>query len=244
MRRLVWLLTAALVFWSVAEITYCGPGAALIFQISPLEALMQGEYDGSTTFGDLRKKGNFGIGTVNGLDGEMVALGGRFYQVRVDGKVSQLDDSVKTPFAVVTFFNATKKSSISSAGEKKTLENVIDRLLDSNDHFSAVKVHGDFSYIRVRSVPRQQKPYVGLKKVIERQAVFELKDVKGTLVGFRFPNYMKGVNVPGYHFHFLTDDRTAGGHVLACTVEKATVELAESSEFFLRVPRRIDSGNN
>jgi acetolactate decarboxylase len=231
-------LTAVLLFWSVAETTYSGSDAGLVFQISPLQALMQGEYDGPTTFGELREKGDFGIGTLNGLDGEMVALDGRFYRVGFDGKVNLVENSEKTPFAVVTFFNASKKSAISNAVEMKALEDAIDRIVGSKDRFSAVRVDGEFRYIKVRSVPRQQKPYVGLMKVLERQAVFELKDVKGTLVGFRFPDYMKGVNVPGYHFHFLTKDRDAGGHVLACTMANGTVEIAESSDFFLRVPPR------
>ncbi len=241
MKRLVWLLAAVFLLWGAAETTYSGSGAGLVFQISPLEALMRGDYDGPTTFGELKQKGDFGLGTLNGLDGEMVALDGRFYQVRFDGKVIEVEDSEKTPFAVVTFFKATKKSPISRKLEKKTLEVAIDRLLDSKEHFTAVRVGGDFRYIKVRSVPRQNKPYVPLMDVLQRQAVFELKDVKGTLVGFRFPAYAKGVNVPGYHFHFLTEDRTAGGHVLACTVENCTVEIAESCDLFLRVPSRKDS---
>jgi len=244
MKRFVWLLAAVLLLWSSAETTYSGSDTGLIFQISPLEALMQGEYDGPTTFGELRKKGDFGIGTFNGLDGEMVALDGRFFQVRVDGKVNQVEDSVKTPFAVVTFFKATKKSSVSNTVEKGALEDAIDSLLDSKDHFSAVRVDGDFKYIKVRSVPRQQEPYVGLKKALERQTVFELKDVKGTLVGFRFPDYMKGVNVPGYHFHFLTEDRRAGGHVLDCTMVNGTVEVSESRNFFMRVAPRVRTAND
>lgn len=236
MKRLVRLLAAAFLLLSAAEITYSGSNAGLVFQISPLEALMQGDYDGPTTFGELRQRGDFGLGTLNGLDGEMVALDGRFYQVRFDGKVLTVEDSAKTPFAVVTFFKAGKKSSISGKMDKGRLEDAVDRLLDSKEHFSAVRVDGNFPYIKVRSVPRQHKPYVPLKDVLERQSLFELSDVKGTLVGFRFPPYMNGVNVPGYHFHFLTADRNAGGHVLACTVEGCRVEIAECCDFFLRVP--------
>lgn len=207
-----------------------------VYQSSTLAALMSGAYDGPTTFGELRKKGDFGIGTVNGLDGEMIALDGQFYQIRVDGKAVVLQDSVRTPFAVVVFFTSEQKHSINDAIDKKALQESVDRLLDTKDRFYAIKVHGTFSSIKVRSVPKQNKPYVSLKKALEGQSVFDLQNVKGTLVGFRFPAYMGGVNVPGYHFHFITEDRSSGGHVLACTLASGTIELAGFSDFFLNIP--------
>ena len=46
-----------------------------MFQRSTINALMQGVYDSNTTFeGELKSYGNFGLGTVWALDGEMIEL--------------------------------------------------------------------------------------------------------------------------------------------------------------------------
>ena len=84
--------------------------------------------------------------------------------------------------------------------------------------FYAVMIQGEFSYVKTRSVPAQEKPYPPLAEVTKNQPTFEFTDVTGTMVGFRCPPYVTGINVPGYHLHFLTDDRTAGGHLLEFTV--------------------------
>jgi len=77
-----------------------------LFQVSPFNTFAQGNYDGTVTYGELAEHGNFGIGTVNGLNGEMIALDGVFYQIPVDGAPRQIGSSEKTPYATVTFFEA------------------------------------------------------------------------------------------------------------------------------------------
>jgi acetolactate decarboxylase len=60
-------------------------------------------YEGdATTRG--AKHGNFGLGTFNDLDGEMIALDGTFFQLTSDGTAHVVDPLQKTPFAVMTFF--------------------------------------------------------------------------------------------------------------------------------------------
>ncbi|OQB96225.1 MAG: Alpha-acetolactate decarboxylase precursor [Verrucomicrobia bacterium ADurb.Bin122] len=88
----------------------------------------------------------------------------------------------------------------------------------------------------MRSVPAQQKPYPALAEVAKTQPVFELSNVTGTLVGFRAPPFVKGLNVPGYHLHFLADDRQSGGHVLSLTLESGTLELASYTLFQVQLP--------
>ena len=179
MKRFLVLILAVFLVWGYATTAYSGSSSGQVYQIAPLAALMQGEYDGPTTFGELRKNGDFGIGTVNGLDGEMIALDGRFYRIALDGTVTELKDSAKTPFAVVVFFTNPVSHSIRTAMKKNALQKSIDGLLEGRDRFHAVKIHGTFSYVKVRSVPKQHKPYVPLMKALEAQAVFELHDVTG-----------------------------------------------------------------
>src|SRR5207249_10961718 len=75
-----------------------------LVQYSTINALLTGVYDGDMTFGELRRHGDFGLGTFNALDGEMIALDGRYYQITADGAVKPVRDDVRTPFAVVTHF--------------------------------------------------------------------------------------------------------------------------------------------
>jgi acetolactate decarboxylase len=115
------------------------------------------------------------------------------------------------------------------------LQAALDRMLPSAAAILAIRIAGEFKYVKVRSVPRQEKPYPGLVDALKHQTEFELKNVRGTLVGFRFPRYMDGVNVPGYHFHFITEDKKAGGHTLDCSTEDANVDVARISGLSVRL---------
>ncbi len=88
-------------------------------------------------------------------------------------------------------------------------------------------------------MPRQHKPYPPLVEVVEGQPTFEFRDVRGSLVGFRFPDHARGLNVPGYHFHFITDDRTAGGHVLACRLVHGEIRVDREADLRLELPREV-----
>src|SRR3954447_27000964 len=79
-----------------------------LFQVSTSTALVEGVYDGTVTIGDLKQRGDFGLGTFDDLDGEMVALDGGFFQVRGRGNVSKAADTTEVPFAVVTDFQAER----------------------------------------------------------------------------------------------------------------------------------------
>ncbi len=204
-----------------------------IFQVSTIDALKHGIFDGDTTFGELAKQGDFGLGTFNGLDGEMIALDGRFFQVKVDGTVHPVPDTLKTPFAVVVFFKPDRESILGRADSLEALQAHLDSELPEKESLFAIRIDGKFEKLRVRSVAGQTKPYRTLDEVIKEQAVFELADIHGTLVGFRFPRYMRGVNVSGYHFHFISDDRQRGGHVLDLAGRNLKILSSALSQFHL-----------
>jgi acetolactate decarboxylase len=225
MRRRVlvcFLLLFAVLTWGVS---LAQSGGEPIHQLSTLDALKKGVYDGETTFEEIKKHGDFGLGTLNGLDGEMVGVDGQFFQVRTAGKAYLIPDSDKTPFAVVTFFKAEQERTIGQARSFKELQEVLDRGLPCKDKMYAFRIDALFKKMKVRSVPRQIRPYPGLADAVKNQTVFDLTDVQGSLIGFRFPDYVGGVNVPGYHFHFITADKKAGGHVLDCEAGAATVRV-------------------
>lgn len=195
-----------------------------ITQVATIDALLTGVYDGHMSLETLRRHGDFGIGTFEGLDGEMILLDGRFHKVRADGKVYQPALSERTPFACVTTLVPDRRETIGQPIDMPALEARLNALVPQQNRFCAFIVRGDFLSVRTRSVPAQKKPYPPLAAVTATQPVFDLSNVRGALIGFRSPAFVKGVNVPGFHMHFLADDLSCGGHVLAFTMTRGALE--------------------
>ena len=212
----------------------------VLFQTSTIDALLEGVYDGDVTFKELGKHGDLGIGTFNGLDGEMIGLDGEFYQIRIDGKAYPVSIDTKTPFAVVTFFDFDELVTLGKIDSFKELEERLNSVLPNKNVFYAIKIDGVFDYIKTRSVPRQNKPYLPLAEVVKEQTIFEFNNVAGTIVGFFCPAYVKGVNVAGYHLHFITADKSAGGHLLDCRMRNRVAMIDETSRFFMVLPEGAD----
>jgi len=208
----------------------------IVFQNAPINALLAGCYSGTMSVGELAQHGDFGVGTLDALDGEMVALDRIFYQIQSDGKAYPLKDSSLSPFATVTFFNVGQDFILPKSMGYEMFQALLDSKLPSENLIYAIKVEGKFSFLKVRSAARQKKPFPVMTEAIKDQKVFELKDQEGTLVGFWFPKYIAGVNVPGYHFHFLNKDRTFGGHVQDLQVEDARIQIDTSHGFNMQLP--------
>jgi acetolactate decarboxylase len=213
------------------------PAPPTLFQTSTINALLEGVYDGDLTVATLRRHGDFGLGTFNGLDGELVQVDGQVYQVRSDGKARRVPDALRIPFAETTFFHADRSVTLAKPLSLPQMTAYLDTLLPSRNLFYALRVEGTFAHLKTRSVPRQAKPYPRLAEVVKTQPTFEFHRQRGVMVGFWTPDYAAGLNVPGYHFHFLTADRTGGGHVLECTVGQVRISVEETPQFSLDLPR-------
>lgn len=219
-----------------------------IFQVSTLSALEQGVYEGNISFKQLEQYGDFGLGTFNGLDGEMIETEGKVYQIRADGIAYPADKSRKTPFATVTFFEPDDITIIEKPIDCDELYGYIDDVLPTKNIIFAVKVKGLFEYVQTRSVSKQGKPYPKLSEALEDEPEFEFHGIGGIMVGFRFPDYVDGINVPGYHFHFITSDEKHGGHLLRCRTRSVGVEIDYSNGLIVKLPNtpefyRIDVNN-
>ncbi len=215
--------------------------AHVLFQASTIGALLEGAYDGDLSFCELAEHGDLGLGTLNGLDGEMIALDGRFYRADVDGAVGEVAGSERTPFAVVTRFDPTIDEQVGGPLEHEDLLVCLDRLVPTGAASCAIRLDGRFDLVRARSVPRQRPPYRPLTEVVAEQHVFELRDVAGTMLGFRFPDYVEGIEVSGYHLHFISEDRTRGGHVLGSRAAGGLrVRLDPSSDLHVELPLGVE----
>lgn len=211
-----------------------------VYQTSTINAVMESVYDGTTTFAELARHGDFGLGTFNALDGEMTALDGSFFQAKSDGRLYPVAPDMQTPFAVVIPFDPTIEVTVAEDTDFPGLLRALDDAVPSRNLFYAIRGDGHFDRVRVRSVPRQEKPYPPLVEVTAHQPEFEHRDLSGSLVGFRFPDYATGINVPGYHLHFVSDDRTVGGHVLEFTMTSGTLSVDITSQFHMALPEESD----
>jgi acetolactate decarboxylase len=214
--------------------------AHVLFQASTIGALLEGAYDGDLSFAELAQQGDLGLGTLNGLDGEMIALDGKFFRADVDGRIEPVPPEARTPFAVVTGFEPTIDAQIAAAPDHESLLSRLDELIPAGAASCAIRLDGRFELVRARSVPRQQPPYRPLTEVVGEQHVFELRDVAGTMLGFRFPTYAEGIEVSGYHLHFVDSDRARGGHVLGSRSNGLRARLDPSDDLHVELPPGVE----
>ncbi|MFD8425252.1 acetolactate decarboxylase [Streptomyces sp. NPDC059466] len=208
-----------------------------IYQTSTMGALVDGVYDGDVTIGELLQHGDFGLGTFNRLDGEMVILDGTCHHLRSDGSAQVADDGDLTPFAAVTWFRPDLTIPVTTSTDRVALTASIDQALGSDNLMYAIRVRGTFGEVRTRTVMRQLPPYPPLTEAAKGQHESTFQDVEGTLAGFRTPDFEQAIAVAGYHLHFLDRDHRHGGHALDYRLEHGVIEISAQSELHLSLPR-------
>jgi acetolactate decarboxylase len=219
-----------------------GRGPHELFQTSTIQALLGGAFDGDVTLEELLAHGNLGLGTLNGLDGELIVIDGQVFKSDLDCRLSRPPGDALTPYAVVVQFDSAHPSRVQAiTGPLRAAE--VERRLwperDLPDGPEAIRIDGHFDSIRLRSVPRQTPPYPLLAQAISHQHIHELRGVSGTMVGFCFPDGLAGIEIVGSHLHFAGDDRARGGHVLDYTVREATVLFDDATQLHVELPGAV-----
>ena len=186
-----------------------------IYQLSTIELLMAGNFDGRKQVESLKNHGDFGIGTFDKLDGEMIFYKGEIFKATSDGTVCKPIAEETTPYASVCKFQSSIEFSIENVKNIAELDSIIKQHLPNPSNIYAIEISGTFDSLKVRSVVKQQKPYRPLIDVVKQQAVFNLNSITGLFVGFYAPSSVKSIMVKGLHLHFLSSDRKKGGHVLS-----------------------------
>jgi acetolactate decarboxylase len=212
----------------------------VLFQASTIGALLDGAYDGDVSFEELAGHGDLGLGTLNALDGEMIAVDGRFYRADVDGVIEEIEPTERTPFAAMAWFEPSLDHTIEGPVSYEQLLAELDRIAADPEASCALRLDGEFGLVRARSVPRQYPPYRPLAEVVADQHVFEFSGIDGTVLGFRFPDYARGLEAEGYHLHFISADREVGGHVLECRPRRAVARVDLSGELHVELPPGIE----
>ncbi|WPL15949.1 Alpha-acetolactate decarboxylase [Thiorhodovibrio winogradskyi] len=207
-----------------------------LFQVSTIDALLAGVYQPLATLDEVLTHGDFGLGTFAGLDGELILVAGDIYQAAADGTVRKMPGTAATPFISLTWFDADEQLQPPPGLDYAAFKTWLEAELPSPNLTYAVRVDGQFASIHYRSVPAQEPPYRPLKEVAKEQTYFKREKIAGTLIGFWCPSYVKGLNVPGFHLHFLSDDRASAGHLLDFSLTKGKVTLDPTTGWTLELP--------
>ncbi len=214
-----------------------------IYQIGTINSLLEAVYEGDLTIKELKSHGDFGLGALDNIDGEMILYDGVCYRANAFGGLNVIPDYNKTPFAMVNKFVEEKSFSIKDV-DYATLEKFLSKKFVSNNLIYAIKLHGTFRHIQLRSEHCTCRPYQKLVKILPSlQTTFSFENVTGVLVGFWFPQYMSQLNVPGFHFHFIDDNRTIGGHVFGLELDCGMVSMQELHGFQMELIRSDDFYN-
>jgi acetolactate decarboxylase len=213
--------------------------ASPVYLCAPVNALVEGIYQERIPLSKIKQHGDFGLGTFDSLDGEMVMLDGRVYQITGDGRVHEVDEQAATPFACVTFYTPASHDDLDEELSYVDFQDWILQLLPSPNIFYALRLEGSFAAVRVRSVPRQEN-YRPLVEVAADQPEFTFVEVEGTLAGFYTPAFLESLSVPGLHLHFLSADRRQGGHLLECRPRRVRAGVQFISTLELSLPMSVD----
>jgi acetolactate decarboxylase len=201
--------------------------------------LTYGDYDGSVTLGEVKRHGDTGIGTFDRLNGELILLDGQVYRAAGDGRAETVPDEETTPFCVAAFMKADAVKNLRELPGRDALYSELDAMVAARgkNRFYMIRIDGTFREICVRSVYAQEKPYRRLVDVLaQEQTVFDYENMEGTLVGLYCPPYMSALNAAGWHLHFLSADKTKGGHMLDVHVAEAVLTWSDLNTFELRLP--------
>jgi acetolactate decarboxylase len=211
-----------------------------LFQASTVEALLGGAFDGELTLSELLQHGDLGLGTLNGLDGELIVIDGQAWKASRDCTLSHAPGSWQTPYAVVVPFSPAPPVTLGRPVQYAALGQAVGHRLEGTARPVAVRIDGGFEHVRVRSVPKQRRPYPQLAEALTQQRISDLHDVSGTMVGFGFPDALDGIEMIGWHLHFATDARTRGGHVLDFALREGIAHLDDTTELRVELPAAID----
>lgn len=204
-----------------------------IFQYGTMKKFLDSDYEGSLSIKELKRKGDFGLGTYNGVNGEMVVIDGKVYRILPDGEVFEVPDHDLSPFTVVKFFEPDTSIKLDTNINFQELTKYLSELIADASKPIAIKISGEFESVKTRTVKEQKKPYPSLNDIVAEQIVFDFENIRGSAVGFWFPPYFEPVNFPNYHFHFMKEGISGGGHLLNCRISSVTIEFDYPEELVI-----------
>ena len=233
-------LTGAILFNTAMTTAAPAQDKETVYQVALLQSLTLGYFDGSISVKDLKTHGDTGIGTFEGLNGEMIVLDGVVYQADENCKINVMGDKVLVPFSNVTFFEKDFSVKLRNVADKDALEKILNKLVDKQgqNYFYMVKIPAEFNSILIRSERGTKEPYPTLVEALKTQKEITPKNISGTIVGLYCPQFMSSLNSVGWHFHFISADKKIGGHVLDLNIKSGEAQFDLTENFEMKLPHK------
>ena len=211
-----------------------------MFQVSTLQALMLGYSRPVISVSELLSHGNTGLGTFEDVDGEMIVLDGVCYRATENGHVVIADPNKGVPFSAVCNLKGKRSFELGAMKNIDELKTKLDLTIEEDfglNSMHVVRIDGEFELIDARSESPYKSVHVSLKDILGKtQKAFQFKNIKGSLVCVYFPDYMDGINASGWHLHFLSEDKTLGGHVFEIIMKSGKGILDKINSIELKLP--------
>ncbi len=217
------------------------PADSQMYQVATLQALMLGYTRPVVTVGELLAHGDTGLGTFEGVGGEMIVTGGRCFCAANDGSVTEATPETGVPFASVTELHAGRVLELDDVPNIEELKSRLDLAIEEDfglNSMHVVEIAGRFRRVSARSEEAYHAHHVSLKEILAKsQRDFFFDDTEGTLVCVYYPDYMDGINAPGWHLHYVSADRMRGGHVFDLDMVAGTATINKISRIEIQLPR-------
>jgi acetolactate decarboxylase len=214
-----------------------------LFSAGYAAGFIGGLYEAWYPYKALEQHGDFGLGAPANLDGEIVISHGKIYQTRFTGKTTLMTDSGKTPYAIVCFFHKDTTLKPGRSMSKDALYQYLDSVLNNKNGMYAIHITGNFRYVKTRAFPPVQKPYLPLAAMLDKQHFFEFRNIGGELIGYKLPAFLEGAHISGSHFHFLSDSKEAGGHLIDLITDNITIEVETLNSYTMDIPQTAEFRN-
>ena len=211
-----------------------------IYQISTLQALALGYTRPVVTVKELLEHGDIGLGTFEDVNGEMIVVDGQCFRATEDGTVWEAEPDMGVPFASVAKADFSPCFEIRDIPDIEKMKEILTLKIEEDfglNSMHIVRIDGAFNRVCARSESAYRSQHVDLKDILSQtQRDFMFEDISGTMVCIYYPDYMDGINAPGWHLHFLSEDRLKGGHVFDLEMESGTIYLAKINNIEIQLP--------
>ena len=212
-----------------------------MYQVSTLQALALGYSKAVISVGELLQEGDTGLGTFEDVNGEMILMDGHCYRADQDGNVTEIPHETGVPFSAVAKFCGEQELLLKDILDITSLRTELTRKIEERfglNSMHVVRIDGIFEKVDARSEAPYKSHHVTLKEVLGMtQKAFIFENIRGSLVGVYFPDYMDGINMPGWHLHFLSEDRSKGGHVFDVSVQEGIAKVDKITNIFINLPK-------
>lgn len=211
-----------------------------MYQISTLQALALGYSKAVVTVKELLNHGDIGLGTFEHVNGEMIVVDGACYRAEEDGTVVKADPDMGVPFAAVASAGDGPEFEAENIEEIQRLKDVLTLKIEEDFGLNSMhiaRVDGTFRKVCARSESAYVSHHVELKDILSKtQRDFVFEDIAGTLVCIYFPDFMDGINAPGWHIHFLSKDHAKGGHVFDLNLIQGRIHITKINQIEIQLP--------